>query len=194
MTPEDETRPALIDRIVGLEQEMFVAVVSETPAPCQQNTDAFRTMRRSQFYAWPDDALESYFDDLTVAKAAGKNLMTLKYARMDDRIPVLNTDPLIQEIVAIEVEWQHRLLQKYPALIGRGRPVEEADIGVSFKRYLAGELETYSGRTLACLGRHVKAVYRRGGNMSEDVYRHMVRSLGYQSLEEAEAVTAGREQ
>ena len=99
MVPEDETRAALIDRIVGLEQEMFVAVVSETPAPCQQNTDAFRTMRRSQFYAWPDDALESYFDDLTVAKAAGKNLMTLKYARMDDRIPVLNTDPLIQEIV-----------------------------------------------------------------------------------------------
>ena len=193
MAPDDEIKALLIDRIVALEQAMFVAVVSETPAPCQQNTEAFRIMRRSQFRAWPMDALESYHDDVTAAKGAGKNLMTLKYARMDDRIPPLSSDPLIQEIVAIEVEWQYRLLQKYPALVGRGRPVEDAAFGVSFKRYLAGELETYSGRTLACLGRHVKELYRRGGNMSEEVYGHMVAALGYGSLEEAEQAAAERQ-
>jgi hypothetical protein len=193
MAPEEQTRAALIDGIVGLEQDMFVAVVAETPAPCQQNTDVFRIMRQSQFRAWPTDALESYHDDLTAAKGAGKNLMTLKYARMDDRIPVLNANPLIQEIVAITVEWQYRLLEKYPALIGRGRPVEEAFRGVSFKRYLAGELETYSDRTLARLGRHVKELHWRGGNMSEEVYGHMVAALGYGSLEAAEQAAAEQE-
>lgn len=192
MCPEAEAKAVLIDRIVALEQDMFVAVVPETPAPCQENTATFRIMRRSQFSAWPEDALECYYSDLTAAGKAGINLMTLKYARMDDRIPPLSTDPLIQEIVAIQVEWQYRLLQKYPALVGRGRSVEDAVSGVSFKRYLAGELETYSTRTLACLGRHVKELYRRGDNLSEEVYRHMVRDFGYGSLEEAEQAAAGR--
>lgn len=181
-----ERKDALTEEIIDLEEAMFVAVVSETPAPCQQDTATFRIMRRAQFSAWPEDALSCYYDDLKIAGQEGKNLMTLKYARMDDRIPPINTDPLIDEIVDIQVEWQYRLFQKYPALIAHGRPVEEAVTGVSFKRYLAGELETFSIRTLTCLGRHVKAVYRGGGNMSEQVYLAMVRGLGYASLAEAE--------
>lgn len=186
MSTGSETRAALIDRIVGLEEAMFIAVVPEAPAPCQQDTVTFGIMRRAQFSAWPDDALDSYYSDLTAAKKTGKNLMTLKYARMDDRIPPLNNDPMIKGIVEIQTEWQYRLLEKYPALIGRGRPVEDAVMGVSFKKYLAGELETYSSRTLACLGRHVKNLYDSGGNMSEQVYGHMVAAFGYTSLEEAE--------
>ncbi len=181
-----ESKEALIEGIVDLEEAMFVAVVPETPAPCQQDTTTFRIMRRAQFSAWPQDALESYHGDLCEARKNGKNLMTLKYARMDDRIPPINTGPLIDKIVTIQVEWQYRLFQKYPALIARGRSVEKAVMGVSFKRYLAGELETYSSRTLACLSRYVKAVYRDGGNMSEQVYLSMVMGLGYASLEEAE--------
>ncbi len=187
-----ETKAALIDRIVGLEEAMFTAVVPMEPAPCQKDTATFRIMRRSQFSAWPEDALNSYCDDLKTAEKTGKNLMTLKYARMDDRIAPLNTNPLIREIVEIQAEWQRRLLRKYPVLIGRGRPVEESANGVSFKKYLACELETYSGRTLACLGRHVKKIHENGGNMSEETYDYMVKALGYHSLEEAEPAARKR--
>ena len=187
-----ESKEAQIEGIVGLEEAMFVTVVPETPAPCQQDTATFRVMRRAQFSAWPQDALVSYYHDLQTARKTGKNLMTLKYARMDDRIPPINTDPLIDEIVTIQVEWQYRLCQQYPSLLARGRPVEEMVAGVSFKRYLAAELETYSGRTLACLGRHIKAIYHDGGNMSEQVYLSMVRDLGYGSLEEAEQLAANQ--
>lgn len=176
----------LMERILDLEETMFLAVKPESPAPCQQDPATFRIMRRAQFSAWPQDALKSYCHDLTEAVKDGRNLMTLKYARMDDRIPALNTNPLISEIAAIQIKWQYALARRYPGLIARGRPIEEAAGSVSFKKYLTGELETYSDQTLACLGRHIRKLDADGENMAARIYQNMVTALGYASLEEAE--------
>ncbi len=185
-TPLPANAADLMARILDLEETMFLAVRSESPAPCQQEPATFRIMRRAQFSAWPPDALESYERDLTEAVKQGRNLMTLKYARMDDRIPALNTNPLISEIAAIQIKWQYALARRYPGLIARGRPIEEAAGSVSFKKYLTGELETYSDQTLACLGRHIRKLDADDENMAARIYQNMVAALGYASLEEAE--------
>jgi len=36
---------------------------------------------------WSKEMLESYFDDLVIAQKKGRNLVTEKYARMDNLIP-----------------------------------------------------------------------------------------------------------
>ena len=120
--------------------------------------------------------------------------MTIKYARMEDLVPSLHDDPLvenvIEQIVAAQLQWQKELAVRYPHLIGRGRPLdagEDARGVTSFVTYLRCELETYSDNTLACLFRDVTEAMARGDNLTEGVYREMVRNLGYRSIEDAEA-------
>lgn len=53
--------------------------------------------------------LESYFKDLVVATRTGRNLVFEKYAGMDNKIPKINMNPLIDNIVEIEQKWQDDL-------------------------------------------------------------------------------------
>jgi len=191
-----ETGPAtegLIREILDREQEMFVSVPSRTPAPCQSNPRAFRLHRGAQFSVWSEQALRSYLDDLRQAAGAGRNLMTLKYARMENLIPPLHRDPRVLEridrIVSVQVRWQRELAGRFPGLLGRGRPVEDAGASggaTSFSAYLRGELETYSAGTLALLCRDTDDAESQGRNLTEGIYRRLVRDLGYRSLEDAE--------
>ena len=89
----------LIEKILELELNMFLNVPSRYPASCQENPDAFRLYRRVQFSVWSQETLQSYLDDLSQAKEKGDNLMTLKYARMENLIPPLNENPIIDRIV-----------------------------------------------------------------------------------------------
>ena len=181
-------REALIEAILDRELEMFLTVPVRHRASCQDDPEGFRTFRRAQFLVCSKDTLESYAHDLTNAAQQGHNLMTLKYARMDNLIPVLNTNPVIDEMVDIQLEWQKEMCIKYPHLMARGRPLEDNGYGyTSFKTYLRGELETYSDATLACLWKDMLERRRKGLNMTEEIYAHMVRGLGYSSLEDAEA-------
>jgi hypothetical protein len=52
--------------------------------------------------------------------------------------------------------------------------------------YLLAELETYSVQTLASLLEDVRGKQSAGVNMSEKVYQHLFRKLGYGSIRVAE--------
>ncbi len=186
----------LINKILEIELKMFVSVPSLQKASCQEDPDGFRVMRSSQFAVWSENTLDSYYNDLKEAVALGKNLMTLKYARMDNLIPPLHESAeinrMIDDIVNIQVNWQQDMILKYPALMGRGRPIQDQK-GVqgltSFKTYLKSELETYSLMTLTFLFQDVMHCSAKNLNMTENVYQLLVKGLGYESLEEAEEQT-----
>jgi len=182
-----------INEILNLELTMFLAVKTDQPAPCQEDPVSFRKSRSTQFQTWSVETLASYRNDLESATREGRNLMTLKYARMDNLIPPLNKNSLIDEIVRINALWQQEMAKKYPNLISRGRPVDNSEDSfvTSFKTYLACELETYSDATLACLFKDIREFQKRSESMMEKVYEHMVKGLGYRSIQEAEE-EAGR--
>lgn len=177
----------LIERILDLEMNMFLNVRSEVPVSCQENPDAFRLHRRAQFSVWSEDTLSSYHDDLLDAERQGRNLMTLKYARMEDLIPSLSENPIIVAIVQMALEAQRGMLLRYPNILSRGRPLEDDSSGsTSFSTYLRGELETYSERTLELLHRDIRQIGERGENWAIQTYTHLFRELGYVSLDEVE--------
>jgi len=177
----------LIEEILELELNMFLNVRSRYPASCQENPDGFRFHRRTQFSVWSEETLQSYLDDLLRANEQGHNLMTLKYARMENLIPPLNANPLIDVIVQMQLEAQREMFSRYPNTLGQGRPLENDSPGVtSFKTYLRGELETYSDRTLNLLHRDIVQVKDRYENWAQQLYTNLARNLGYSSLNELE--------
>lgn len=148
-----DRKQELIGKIMDMEWEMFSSVQNRGGrASCQEDPDTFGIIRTSNFQTWSEGALESYLDDLEEARAAGRNLMTEKYARMEGIIPTLNPEvlPLIDQIVQRECRWVEELLEKYPD-IKMARPIyssQDTPFAVSSETYSRGELETYSKRTL----------------------------------------------
>lgn len=182
-------KTGFVDEILERELKMFLTVPTRQKASCQENPDGFRTHRKAQFLTWSEETLESYLDDLRKAERDDVNLMTQKYARMDNLIPQLKENPLIEKIVEIQYAWQKEMFEKYPSMMGGGRRMSSAEdtaFHTSFETYLRGELETYSDTTLAGLYRDVSQNRETGFNMTEQLYSHVVKGLGYASLEEAE--------
>lgn len=174
----------LINKILDIELNMFLNVPTRRPAACQENTGGFKLVRGSGFAAWSREALESYLNDLSAAVQKGINLMTIKYARMDNLIPPVNTNPLINKIVEIEERWQSEVRKNYPFIVG-SQGAGQADGSSNFARYLKTELETYSDETLGYYYENLRAALERGENLSEKVYGLIYGELGYSSLEEA---------
>jgi len=177
-----ETKAELIEQILTAEFDMFQRVPTMTPTACQESEGGFRLMRGSAFETWSEATLESYLDDLLTALQENRNLLTEKYARMDDLIPPINLNPLIDDIVKIESEWQGEARRKYPHILGGG---EVCDAG-GFEIYLRGELETYSDQTLELYYQDLLQALKAGRNLSEERYGNMSLKLGYSSLEEHE--------
>jgi len=135
--------------------------------------------------------LSSYEEDLQRAKQQGRNLLTEKYARMDDVIPPLTINPLIEVIVDIETDWQRQLENLYPALFVRCcRQTDRDGNGSDFSIYLRGELETYSETTLDLYYDNVKAALSEGRNLAIEALEQLVTTAGYWDLFEAERKTA----
>jgi hypothetical protein len=184
----------LISQILEIELDMFVSVRSLYPVACQEDPEGFRVMRSAQFVPWSEETLQSYLSDLKSAVNDKRNLMTLKYARMENKIPPLHENPqidnMLNEIVAVQMAWQKEMFAKYPALMSHGRPLTDTEkqrADTSFKAYLRCELETYSLMTLTHHFRDIMLKRSKEENMTEEIYTHMVSGLGYSDLEEAEA-------
>lgn len=183
----------IIERVLDKELKMFTSVKADQPVSCQDDADGFKVFRSAQFQAWSEGTLVSYLNDLEKAESEGLNLMTMKYARMERKIPPIHENPqviqMIGEMVAIQAGWQKEMIQKYPSVMARGRPIDELSntaAMTSFKNYLSCELETYSQMTLTHLFRDIMNCYSKGDNMSVMIYETMVKNLGYESLVAAE--------
>ena len=185
-------KEVLKNKILDIEINMLQEVPVKVHAACQDDLETFRLMRGAQYVDWSLETLQSYYNDLLNAEREGKNLMTLKYGRMDNLIDSLNLDPLIEQIIDIQFQWQKELAGKYPSLTSQvGRPVKETveptmNGSVYFKNYLRSELETYSSATLKLLYRDVLTYKEKGTNMAMDIYLDMVTNFGFPSLKKAE--------
>jgi hypothetical protein len=177
MTEEKMDKETLLKRIVEIELGMFERVRAAEPSLCQERPEAFKAMRTMTHSALSPETLNSYLADLEQALKEGKNLMTLKYARMEGKIGPLKESPLIPDIVKAEQEWMTELARKYPHVV-KGGP--------GFAPYLAAELETYSDRTLEYYFRDVRQAAAEGRNLAEERYNYLFRRIGYGSIAEAE--------
>lgn len=181
-------KDSLIDKIVIIEKEMFLAVKTQGKCACQADIDSFVFHRKVQFTAWDESSLEYYLNHITEAWSKNINLMTIKYARMEGQIPPYSTNPLIKKIANQMLVWQQEMKSKYPNILTDARPltqdVPERNIR-SFLTYSSCELETYSDDTLASLWAHHQNSAKEGINLSIVSYDYMVKELGYASLEKA---------
>ncbi|MDD2735413.1 MAG: DUF4125 family protein [Desulfuromonadaceae bacterium] len=178
----------LLEHILNLEWDMFTAVKSAYPVSCQSSPDKFRAIRGSIFTMWTEEMLDSYFIQLSVAQKLGRNLLTEKYARMDNLIPPLTGSPYLDEIVAISEHWQLEVQCNYPALYESCcRTMEHTGDGRNFSIYLRSELETYGDKTLELYHAYVKDAHDQGINLSLEALRHLVKESGYPGLELAES-------
>jgi len=178
----------LLERVLDLEWDMFVRVKSAQSVVCQSAPDKFRAVRGSVFTMWTAEMLSAYLEQLECAKVRGRNLLTEKYARMDNLIPPLTDSPYIDEIVEINEFWQRELEEKYPALYKRCcRTMEETGDGKNFSIYLRSELETYGDSTLGLYYLNVKNAYDKNLNLSIEALEHLVQKSGYKNLEHAES-------
>ncbi len=196
-------KESLVDDVVKMEWKMFQAVPNVGgKASCQEDSKTFHIMRSSQLASWSEAVLESYLGDLKDAEILRRNLLTEKYARMMQstspaeyaRIEHLlqpidsRAHGLIQQIVAIVLEWETELQKKFPHILKRGRPLysKEDRLGVtSLETYLRGELMTYSLRTLELYLTNVMQQKSEGINGSEITLMHTTKQYGYDSLEKA---------
>lgn len=191
----DDHKNRLIGEILEIELKMFLSVPVLEKASCQEHPEDLQTIRRAQFLTWSEQTLESYLHDLMTAEHEGQNLMTQKYARMDNLIPRQNEDPLIEKVVTIQYAWQKEMFLKYPHLMHGARPLgssEDSAFQTSFETYLCSELETYSHETLVCLHDDISRREKEAKNMTEELYEYMVRGLGYESLDQAEETAEKR--
>lgn len=190
MTPlkgkQMEEKNAIIEQILEIELAMFLGVPTAHRYSCQEDPESFRIHRKAQFAAWSAPTLESYLMDLLRAGEEKRNLVAVKYARMDDLLPRENFSPLIGTIVELALEGQKRFVADYPCLMRGGRPLgtEEDSPGLtSFETYLRGELETYSDKTLELLYGDMLELRNSGSSLSEATYRNLARQWGFESLD-----------
>lgn len=200
----------VLREILDTEWEMFHSVRSmDGPVACQQDRRTFDIMRSSQLMSWDQGTAESYQDDLRRARAAGRNLMTEKYARMMEytspcefrriaaELSALEKEavPLVERLSGLSVGWMEELVERYPHVGAQGRPIHSWDDSrytTSFETYNRGELSTYSARTLRSLYDHYVTLAASGTNPAEVILRHTVEQYGFASLEKAEAVARAR--
>ena len=175
MPIEKGKRKELLDNIIEFEFDMFERVRTSEPSLCKDQPETFRAMRGITHSVLSTKTLQSYLEDLQKAKAEGRNLLTEKYARMDNRIPPLKTNPIIDDIVEIEDRWMDELSRKYPHTFKRGP---------GFKIYLSCELETYSDETLKLYFGDVSRAEKKGRNLTEGRYTKLTKQMGYGSIDE----------
>lgn len=194
-----------VNEIVMLEWQAFDKVINEGGrAECQDDWETFSIMRQSQYETWTDDMLDSFIDDFYSANEQGWNLITEKYARMEestapeeyakikDSLPPLSNakKAIIDQIADIQVGWMEEFAEKYPKAAGQARSIhssEDTAVNTSYETYLRGELATYSDRTLALYGQFIVKLAGTGKNLAYMIMENTARAYGYDGLDALES-------
>jgi hypothetical protein len=175
----------VLNAIVDLETEMYRSLNTDPPIT-EEKVPPFRLMRWMTYSVLSDATQSSWMRDLCAAKASGRNVLTEKYALMDNAIKHFNSNPLIQKIVDAEVAWMDHLHERYPHTIKR----EPKNVEM-FQRYALCELESWSDRSIECYYADIVAALEAGRNLCEERYNNLNQRLGHGTLAELErAATA----
>ncbi len=193
-----------IEEIIKEEWRQFQLVNNEGGrADCQDNWQEFCLNRKSQFMAWTEGLLESYYRDLMRAKAEDRNLIFEKYAfmmkdtapgqfeKVKAYLPVMSEKKkqLIDGIVSVQAEWAADFEKRYPAYAGSGRPVctaQERSQAASVETYLRGELCSYGEETVELYADYIKECVRDGRNLTDMVRENIAHLHGYGSAADVE--------
>ena len=186
MTNEGRERKEVLNNIIEIELDMFQRVRTAETSLCQQRPETFKVMREMTHSALSTETLESYLEDLRKAKAEDKNLLTEKYARIENLIPPLKVasaiKDIIENIVKTESHWMKEVSTKYPhCFMGQAG---------NFEVYLRGELETYSDETLRLYFADISRAKKEGRNLAEERYNKLAEKLGYDSINSMEEAIA----
>ncbi|WP_206811707.1 DUF4125 family protein [Paradesulfitobacterium ferrireducens] len=173
----------LINEILEIEQQMLALVSSQERAVVHDKPETFKVVRECSFELWSVQALQSYLLDLKNAQSKGINLLTLKYARMDDLVPPMNADPLIDNIIQIESSWEAEAKKRYPNIFRDASCFDEEDRERSL-RYLRAEFETFSNQTLSYYYINQLEALRENRNLVEEALTSIFQRIGYLNLEE----------
>ena len=176
---ERKDREELLKEIVDIELRMFLSVQTAIPSACQEQPETLKLMRKGGFHVLSNETLESYLKDVKEALEEDRNLMELKYARIDNLIPCLNSNPVIDKIVEVEARWINELSERYP-LTFKGRAEYSAGV------YLRSELETYSNETLDLYFKDISRAVEESRNLTEERYTFIFQQTGYDSIEDME--------
>lgn len=162
----EERRAQYLHEIIELELSMFLAVKNEEGiSECQEHPESFRVMREMTHGVLSNAFLESYLKDLKCAEAAGRNLMTEKYALMASKIPGLHNTPMVREIVVIEGSWRTEVAKCFPRSV-------HPEGHQSFCQYFNSELQTYSDATLSAYSDCIEAALQQGRNLVHNAMRY----------------------
>lgn len=201
-TMEDD-KTTISHRLIQREWPLFQSVQGiGGPSACQSDKRTFYIMRMSQFMTWPLSALKSYEEDLKLAEAEGRNLLTEKYAYMmcisepgqhqilEDSLPGItqSKQDLIVQIVSVIMVWASEMEQQFPWLMKASRPISSGQDTqmVSIETYTKGELSTYSERTLTMLLRYYQEAKASGKNLHKAALERMISYYGYDSMTQAD--------
>ena len=194
-------KDALINEIILLEWQMFDKVQNQGGrASCQDDWQTFSIMRTSQLSSWKENTLESYREDLTKAKTAGRNLLQEKYAYMMESTAPMDfakirhllpeVDPerrnVINTAAKIQIDEMELLSKQYPHVAATMRPLRSIYDNLyctSLETYLKGELCTYSLNTLKY---YLEQLSDPDLNYSYAVLNETALQYGCRSLEELE--------
>lgn len=193
----------LIRRIIDDEWELFHTVNGDYAVSCQNDRPTFEIMRRAQYEAWSQEALELYAADLAAATAEGRNIVREKYIHMMRTTAPLDyvrfaseLPPVSEEKLALTSEiWAHhaaqneRMKKEFPFIALEGRPLyakDEYDGWASIETYQTSELLTYSEATLRALLAHIETLEAAGQDFAYIVREKTVTGLGYPDMETAE--------
>lgn len=194
----------LVNELIMLEWQAFDKVQNEGGrASCQDDYATFSIMRKAQYDTWTDEMLESFIDDFYNANEQGWNLITEKYARMEestapaeyakikDSLPPIsdNKAALVDQIAGIQVDWMEEFAAKYPKAAGNARSIRsttDTETNTSYETYLRGELLTYSDNTLALYGKFIVKLAGNGRNLAFMIMDNTARAYGYEGLDDME--------
>lgn len=197
----------MIDKIIEVEWQQFDKVRNEGGrAGCQDDFQTFYIMRKSQYMTWPEELLDSYYNDLVVAEKKGWNLITEKYARMmkstapekyaelEDKLPVRSREreAIAEAIIKIQVGWMEEFAERFPKMAGNARSIHTSEdnmFNTSYETYLRGELGTYGEETFVLYGRFIASLSLEEKNLAYETMNNTAKLYGYDSIEDAECAT-----
>jgi hypothetical protein len=177
----------VLNAIVDLETEMYRRLNTNPPIT-EDKVTPFRMMRWMTYSVLSDATQSAWMRDLCAAKAGGRNVLTEKYALMENAIVHFNSNPLIQKIVDAEVTWMDELHESYPRTIKR----ETKNVEL-FQRYALCELESWSDTSLECYYADIVAAQESGRNLCEGRYNNLNKRLGYGTLAELEQAAEAKD-